>query len=510
MTVQQFHNNMKDNPIVQDYLAYMDDTLGGGYVNYYFEDGGQHYRGAALPKFKYHNIEGNLHPVVWGTNSKTNMIQHLFGATDKLFQGMCIFGEFTGSISAGSYGSRQGFIRPYMKSKDSDRNEQWQYVISLRTGKKFLGSKYWTPANPETKMSFYQYLGLDKSAVRVIQKESQRILSEALETVIAAIQADKDYLEWKEADKTGDSATDVVPQLDLKEVYRAIASKVGKLRLDQEADEEIQCSIRHWGNWDHDYEDYDRDEDDYEDDDYEILSDASYDKMQKIIDEIKEKFPQVDIDWGTSEKNWIDFTITRITSESKIEEIKTTMISGTSGRTIDSLEDRKYQLKKDVKGARIGDYTNITLPKGTIIYNLPGGVHADHKSLKKYADRSMNIYFEKPTFSGIRVRSMPELLADIEKNSNVLESKEIINEASYGGNEIYEIATPAPKAMLKEELEELFGDDYRNIVTEFSSPEGYESVLMFNITKNDISKIEKNIGDVLIWKLQLGGRKSII
>lgn len=610
MTVQQFHNSLRDNPIVKDYLAYMDDTLGGGYVNYYFEDGGQHYRGAPLPKFKYHNVEGNLHPVVWGTNSKTNMIQHLFGATDKLFQGMCIFGEFTGSISAGSYGSRQGFIRPYMKSKDSDRNEQWQYVISLRTGKKFLGPKYWTPANPETKMSFYQYLGLDKSAVRVIQKESQRILSEALETVIAAIQADKDYLEWKESDKTGDSATDVVPQLDLKEVYRAIASKVGKLRLDQEADEEIQCSIRHWGNWDHDYEDYDRDEDDYEDDDYEILSDASYDKMQKIIDEIKEKFPQVDIDWGTSEKNWIDFTITRITSESKIEEIKplserakhlstdfskpgndgdiyfskregdavgirlgdklqmiyvfqeepklgriqksdkrwenmgpaseellidlrgreggkilfdfvstleesvdeikTTMISGTSGRTIDSLEDRKYQLKKDVKGARIGDYTNITLPKGTIIYNLPGGVHADHKSLKKYADRSMNKYFEKPTFSGIRVRSMPELLADIEKNSNVLESKEVVNEASYGGNEIYEIATPAPKNMLKEELEELFGNDYRNIVTEFSSPEGYESVLMFNITKNDISKIEKNIGDVLVWKLQLGGRKEII
>jgi hypothetical protein len=104
---------------------------------------------------------------------------------------------------------------------------------------------------------------------------------------------------------------------------------------------------------------------------------------------------------------------------------------------------------------------------------------------------------------------MPELLADIEKNSKVLENKEIINEASYGGNEIYEIATPAPKSMLKEELEELFGDDYRNIVTEFNSPEGLESVLMFNITKKDITKIENNIGDVLIYSLQLGGRKLI-
>tara|TARA_B110000483_G_scaffold214011_1_gene263576 strand:+ start:524 stop:802 length:279 start_codon:yes stop_codon:yes gene_type:complete len=89
------------------------------------------------------------------------------------------------------------------------------------------------------------------------------------------------------------------------------------------------------------------------------------------------------------------------------------------------------------------------------------------------------------------------------------QNREIINEASYGGNEIYEIATPAPKTILKEELEELFGDDYRNIVTEFNSPEGLESVLMFNISKNDISKIVENIGDVLVFKLQLGGRISI-
>ena len=119
-----------------------------------------------------------------------------------------------------------------------------------------------------------------------------------------------------------------------------------------------------------------------------------------------------------------------------VDEIKRSMISGTSGRTIDSLEDRKYELKKDVEGARIGDYTNITLPKGTIIYNLPGGVMADHKSLKRYADRNNNIYFEKPTFSGIRVRSMPDTLAAIEKNSKVLES---VNEAKmpkkYIGND---------------------------------------------------------------------------
>ena len=43
-------------------------------------------------------------------------------------------------------------------------------------------------------------------------------------------------------------------------------------------------------------------EEDYEDDDYEVLSDASDQALNKIVSEIKEKFPQVDIDWGTSEK----------------------------------------------------------------------------------------------------------------------------------------------------------------------------------------------------------------
>ena len=127
-----------------------------------------------------------------------------------------------------------------------------------------------------------------------------------------------------------------------------------------------------------------------------------------------------------------DNTGKRLFSES-VSEIKRSMISGTSGRTIDSLEDRKYELKKDVEGARIGDYTNITLPKGTIIYNLPGGVMADHKSLKRYADRNMNRYFDKPTFKGISVRQMPDILAAIEKNSKVLES---VNEGKMPGKYI--------------------------------------------------------------------------
>ena len=77
-------------------------------------------------------------------------------------------------------------------------------------------------------------------------------------------------------------------------------------------------------------------------------------------------------------------------------------------------------------------------------------------------------------------------------------------------NKIYEIATPAPTGMLAEQLEELFGDDYRNLVTEFISTEGFESLLMFNITPNDIKKIQENIGDVLIWELQLSDKREEI
>lgn len=114
-----------------------------------------------------------------------------------------------------------------------------------------------------------------------------------------------------------------------------------------------------------------------------------------------------------------------------VNEIRTSMISGTSGRTIDSLEDRKYELKKDVKGAMIGDFVNVTLPKGTIIYNLPGGVFADHFSLKdRYTTKSSQgpQWFDKPKFKGVSIRQMPETLAAIEKNSKVLES---VNEAKF-------------------------------------------------------------------------------
>ena len=92
---------------------------------------------------------------------------------------------------------------------------------------------------------------------------------------------------------------------------------------------------------------------------------------------------------------------------------------------------------------------------------------------------------------------------------NLREDNSIVNEAVSKATKIYQIATPAPQSMLVEELENLFGDDYRNIVTEFAEDEGYESVIMFNLSKSDIKKIENNIADVLIWEYSIKKGKEI-
>ena len=95
------------------------------------------------------------------------------------------------------------------------------------------------------------------------------------------------------------------------------------------------------------------------------------------------------------------------------------------------------------------------------------------------------------------------------KEYNEFAQEEMMNEAVAKNTKVYQIATPAPKAMLVEELEDLFGDDYRHIVTEFDDDEGYESVLVFNLTKSDIKRIQEEIGDVLIWEYSIKKGKAI-
>ena len=168
-----------------------------------------------------------------------------------------------------------------------------------------------------------------------------------------------------------------------------------------------------------------------EDDDIIILYSYvnSWPETKKLLDKSRIKYKELK-DPNSAGESFIVFNVNE-----GVNELRSDMISGTSGRRIESLEDRKYELKKDVKGAKIGSFVNVTLPKGTIIYNLPGGVFADHFSLKnKYASRSSQgpQYFDKPTFKGIMITSMPDTLAAIEKNSKVLESLNELSSAQDG------------------------------------------------------------------------------
>ena len=102
------------------------------------------------------------------------------------------------------------------------------------------------------------------------------------------------------------------------------------------------------------------------------------------------------------------------------EELTFTPSSGTKAGGTFSLNNRKYELTSPVKDVTIGGRYVTTLPKGTILYNLAGGLLADHESLRKFETRS-NQYFDKDNYSGIMIRQDKEVLQNIIDNSKVLE-----------------------------------------------------------------------------------------
>ena len=82
-----------------------------------------------------------------------------------------------------------------------------------------------------------------------------------------------------------------------------------------------------------------------------------------------------------------------------------------------------------------------------------------------------------------------------------------INEASYGQNYLWEIATPAPASILARNLEKMFGKG-RIILGDWNSPEGFESVVMLNLQPKEVKEIEENIGDVLIFRMEITNRSE--
>ena len=96
------------------------------------------------------------------------------------------------------------------------------------------------------------------------------------------------------------------------------------------------------------------------------------------------------------------------------------LVSGTSGRWVADLPHAKYKIIKEVTNAQANGknnvtYTNIVLPKGSIVHNLSGGVFVENEKLKeKYSE----IYKEK---YGLRITSKEETLTEINNNSEILE-----------------------------------------------------------------------------------------
>lgn len=195
VTVYDFFQAIKNSPEIEEYKTFMKESgyNSNPHINAYFEDGGMRYNHELIP-FKYFNVKGYLKPIYWGANITGNIAVKLF-SDQQVLNGYVIFGENMGSLDAGSYGTEEGFIRPYGKSKDNDSHDQWKYVVSLSTARKLLDPKYWTKV--ESSLSFYTYLELDSAQVSKLRRESKMVLGNFYQEVVDRINKDQEFLEWK-------------------------------------------------------------------------------------------------------------------------------------------------------------------------------------------------------------------------------------------------------------------------------------------------------------------------
>lgn len=142
------------------------------------------------------------------------------------------------------------------------------------------------------------------------------------------------------------------------------------------------------------------------------------------------------------------------TFESFVNEVYRTPVSGTKAGWTTGLSHSKYELKKEVKGAKLGSYVNVVLPKGTIVSNLPGGVFAKHEELKKkYCTGYKSERWDDRL--GVMIISMPDTLEDIEQSSKILEKE----------NNQEDIK--AYESFISEGLQETYKDLERDLVKTF-------------------------------------------
>ena len=197
-----------------------------------------------------------------------------------------------------------------------------------------------------------------------------------------------------------------------------------------------------------------------------------------------------------------------VVTESKIKVTK---------RDIKDIEDSgniDIAYKKAI--ALLMSLVESTVTENSVTFTLDDGDLDDKflsdKSLSRnldYKEDGRDTYYVLPKRDFDRLQDWADSSGyDTDEVIEVIDES-VVTEAVSRATKIYQIATPAPKAMLVEELEDLFGDDYRNIVTEFDDDERYESVLVFNLTPRDIKRIQEEIADVLIWEYSIKKGKEI-
>jgi len=184
-------------------------------------------------------------------------------------------------------------------------------------------------------------------------------------------------------------------------------------------------------------------------------------------------------------------------------------------------------------GADDEKYYNIELPNGEVHKHAPNELTKEsivNEAITVLGDRYIRSHGKNPKgfgkwmFSynkgGDDIFEIPSAMSfadavkwvkdkakkDGEDYIYVMES--LVNEATYGQNYLYEIATPAPTRALARGLQTLFGKD-RVILGDWNSPEGFESVIMLNLTPNDIKKINTEIDDVLIFRMEITNRQEL-
>ena len=246
--------------------------------------------------------------------------------------------------------------------------------------------------------------------------------------------------------------------LDLKDVYNELRSKVGRLEINEESKDYIYCDIRDWGNWEHDYEDYERDEEDFEDDDSMILSESSGKKMQSIVEEIRTKYPTASIKWNTTEKNYIDFKISRkqtmanggeVEEKSRIKNISDIKI-GQNVYLVDKYDTTLQEYK--VVGGDFNGFVKFAWP---ISGNIAKDVPLPNVTVK-YSDNenkdtnwelktllNENIFFNNKNEAKKYLKDLAKLIYErsIERISEYADGGKLPNEKTINGYDVHYFKT---------------------------------------------------------------------